>query len=307
MASLAITEPDCGLGRDRHDDALHAGGRRHRRRRRQDVHHQRRRRRPAAGVRQVERDRRRASGHLGADRWRRARPASRSAGWRTRWGCARSSTAALEFDKVPRAARQPAGAARRRAEDPAGLAQQVAAQHRRACAGHRHRRVQGHDGLHEYAPAIGAAHRRVPGQPVHCSPISPASWRCARRWLDHVADLSTAARPTSASRRRSPSCAASDLAMRMTTDAVQMHGGYGYIRDYRVERLMRDAKITQIWEGTNQVHRQLIGRSFVDEMSRRSRPSPSAGRAAPWAPASPSWRRAPASGPSATTWRSRSA
>ena len=60
---------------------------------------------------------------------------------------------------------------------------------------------------------------------------------------------------------------ASDLAMRMTTEAVQMHGGYGYIRDYRVERLMRDAKITQIWEGTNQVHRQLIGRSFVDEMS----------------------------------------
>ncbi len=55
---------------------------------------------------------------------------------------------------------------------------------------------------------------------------------------------------------------ASDLAMRMTTEAVQMHGGYGYCTDYRVERLMRDAKITQIWEGTNQVHRQFIGRSF---------------------------------------------
>ena len=55
---------------------------------------------------------------------------------------------------------------------------------------------------------------------------------------------------------------ASDLAMRMTTEAVQMHGGYGYCSDTRVERLMRDAKITQIWEGTNQVHRQLIGRSF---------------------------------------------
>ena len=50
--------------------------------------------------------------------------------------------------------------------------------------------------------------------------------------------------------------------MRMATEAVQMHGGYGYCADYRVERLMRDAKITQIWEGTNQVHRQLIGRSF---------------------------------------------
>jgi alkylation response protein AidB-like acyl-CoA dehydrogenase len=56
---------------------------------------------------------------------------------------------------------------------------------------------------------------------------------------------------------------ASDLAMRITTDVVQFFGGYGYCNDYRVERLMRDAKITQIWEGTNQVHRQLIGRSFL--------------------------------------------
>ena len=56
---------------------------------------------------------------------------------------------------------------------------------------------------------------------------------------------------------------ASDAAMRITTDAVQLHGGYGYCKDYRVERLMRDAKITQIWEGTNQIHRQLIGRSFL--------------------------------------------
>ena len=56
---------------------------------------------------------------------------------------------------------------------------------------------------------------------------------------------------------------ATDLAMRVTTDAVQLLGGYGYCKDYRVERLMRDAKITQIWEGTNQIHRQLIGRSFL--------------------------------------------
>ena len=56
---------------------------------------------------------------------------------------------------------------------------------------------------------------------------------------------------------------ASDVAMRIATDAVQLHGGYGYCKDYRVERLMRDAKLTQIWEGTNQIHRQLIGRSFM--------------------------------------------
>jgi acyl-CoA dehydrogenase len=56
---------------------------------------------------------------------------------------------------------------------------------------------------------------------------------------------------------------ATDAAMRITTEAVQLLGGYGYCSDYRVERLMRDAKITQIWEGTNQVHRQLIGRGFI--------------------------------------------
>ncbi|MBZ0325261.1 MAG: acyl-CoA dehydrogenase, partial [Alphaproteobacteria bacterium] len=57
---------------------------------------------------------------------------------------------------------------------------------------------------------------------------------------------------------------ASDLAVKAATDAVQIHGGYGYLKDSRVERLYRDAKITQIWEGTNQIHRQLIGRGFID-------------------------------------------
>jgi acyl-CoA dehydrogenase len=62
---------------------------------------------------------------------------------------------------------------------------------------------------------------------------------------------------------------ASDLAMRVTTDAVQLFGGYGYCKDYRVERLMRDAKITQIWEGTNQIHRRLIGSSFLQKEESR--------------------------------------
>lgn len=57
---------------------------------------------------------------------------------------------------------------------------------------------------------------------------------------------------------------ASDLAMRMATEAIQLHGGYGYCKEYRVERLFRDAKIGQIWEGTNQIHRQIIGRSFIE-------------------------------------------
>ena len=56
---------------------------------------------------------------------------------------------------------------------------------------------------------------------------------------------------------------ASDTAMWAAVEGVQILGGYGYCKDYPMERHMRDAKITQIWEGTNQVHRQLIGRSFL--------------------------------------------
>ncbi len=81
-------------------------------------------------------------------------------------------------------------------------------------------------------------------------------------WIDYVAALIAAGETDYGQEASIAKMRASDLAMRMTTEAVQMHGGYGYITDYRVERLMRDAKITQIWEGTNQVHRQLIGRSF---------------------------------------------
>lgn len=56
---------------------------------------------------------------------------------------------------------------------------------------------------------------------------------------------------------------ASDAAMRVTTDAVQILGGYGYVRDFPVERMMRDAKITQIYEGTNQIQRVVIARGLL--------------------------------------------
>jgi alkylation response protein AidB-like acyl-CoA dehydrogenase len=58
-------------------------------------------------------------------------------------------------------------------------------------------------------------------------------------------------------------CFASDAAMHITTDAVQVLGGYGYVREYPVERLMRDAKITQIYEGTNQIQRIVIAREVL--------------------------------------------
>jgi butyryl-CoA dehydrogenase len=62
-------------------------------------------------------------------------------------------------------------------------------------------------------------------------------------------------------------CYATDVAMEVTTDAVQIFGGYGYMKDYPIEKYMRDAKITQIYEGTNQVQRMVIARNLLKEAS----------------------------------------
>ena len=59
-------------------------------------------------------------------------------------------------------------------------------------------------------------------------------------------------------------CFATDMAMKVTTDAVQVLGGYGYVSDFPVERMMRDAKLTQIYEGTNQVQRVVMARHLDD-------------------------------------------
>jgi alkylation response protein AidB-like acyl-CoA dehydrogenase len=56
---------------------------------------------------------------------------------------------------------------------------------------------------------------------------------------------------------------ASETAMWVTTEAVQVHGGYGYVKEFHVERLMRDAKITQIYEGTSEIQRIVISRSVL--------------------------------------------
>ena len=56
---------------------------------------------------------------------------------------------------------------------------------------------------------------------------------------------------------------ASDTAMAVTTEAVQVLGGYGYVNEYPVERMMRDAKITQIYEGTNEIQRLVIARTLA--------------------------------------------
>jgi butyryl-CoA dehydrogenase len=64
---------------------------------------------------------------------------------------------------------------------------------------------------------------------------------------------------------------ATDMAMKVTTDAVQLFGGYGYVKDYPIEKYMRDAKITQIYEGTNQVQRLVIARNVLREAASAER------------------------------------
>jgi len=61
---------------------------------------------------------------------------------------------------------------------------------------------------------------------------------------------------------------AAEMAMRVTTEAVQIHGGYGYVKDYHVERMMRDAKITQIYEGTSEIQQIVISRAILNEKIR---------------------------------------
>jgi|TARA_B110000444_G_scaffold55743_1_gene51980 alkylation response protein AidB-like acyl-CoA dehydrogenase len=62
---------------------------------------------------------------------------------------------------------------------------------------------------------------------------------------------------------------ASEVAMEVSVEAVQIHGGYGFVKEYHVERLMRDAKITQIYEGTSEIQRMVISRAILNEASEK--------------------------------------
>ncbi len=90
----------------------------------------------------------------------------------------------------------------------------------------------------------------------------------ARQLTYHAAGLSERAMrgqraPDLTFKSAAAKCLASDVAMAVTTDAVQLLGGYGYVSDYPVERMMRDAKITQIYEGTNQIQRMVMARQLL--------------------------------------------
>jgi butyryl-CoA dehydrogenase len=66
-------------------------------------------------------------------------------------------------------------------------------------------------------------------------------------------------------------CYAGDVAMSVTTDALQVLGGYGFMKEYPAEKMMRDAKILQIYEGTNQIQRDVIGAALIKEYASKAK------------------------------------
>ena len=88
----------------------------------------------------------------------------------------------------------------------------------------------------------------------------------SRLVVHHAAALVDRGAPSTALEASIAKCMASDTAMKVATDAVQIFGGYGYTREFPVERFMRDAKITQIYEGTNQIQRMIIAQQLLGKL-----------------------------------------
>ncbi|MCD6408444.1 acyl-CoA dehydrogenase family protein [bacterium] len=128
-----------------------------------------------------------------------------------------------------------------------------------------------------YEAALEYAHQRKQfGQPI-------SSFQAIQHMLADMATLIEAARALvyqtakmidSGAKNYSKESAmcklfASDVAMKVTTDAIQIFGGYGYMKDYPVEKMFRDAKITQIYEGTNQIQRNVIALELIKELAKK--------------------------------------
>ncbi len=126
-------------------------------------------------------------------------------------------------------------------------------------------------GALEYAQVF-TARRKQFGRPVNKNQMvqeklaSMAGKLEAARWLVYrSAELGDQGDPEVTKISSMGKFFATDVAMEVTTDAVQLFGGYGYMRDYPIEKYMRDAKITQIYEGTNQVQRIVVARALMAE------------------------------------------
>ena len=116
------------------------------------------------------------------------------------------------------------------------------------------------------AQAVRQADRRVPGDLTSSSPTWRRRSRPGKHLMFHAAWLAQHGKPFSKEAAMAK-LFCSELAMRATIKAVQVHGGYGYTKDYPVERMMRDAKICEIGEGTSEIQRMVIARHILKELA----------------------------------------
>ena len=197
---------------------------------------------------------------------RRARPASRSHGSSRRWGSPGSTTGELMFD----AARIPAANILGEEGEGFRIAMRILDRSRPGVAAQGLGIAQGAtDYALEYArtrETMGkpiAEHQLIAGKladmETRCEAARGLLYRFGRMVDEGAHDVEL----TKASAMAKLYC--TDTAMDVTTEAVQILGGYGYISEYPVERMMRDAKITQIYEGTNEIQRLVIAREMLKE------------------------------------------
>jgi alkylation response protein AidB-like acyl-CoA dehydrogenase len=138
--------------------------------------------------------------------------------------------------------------------------------HRRAGRRHRAGRARRGDRLHQGAQAVRQAVSDFQGVQFMLADMA-MKVEAARLMVYSAAARAERGEPTLSFISSAAKCFASDVAMEVTTDAVQLFGGAGYTVDFPVERMMRDAKITQIYEGTNQIQRVVMARALLRDSS----------------------------------------
>ena len=152
--------------------------------------------------------------------------------------------------------------ARHRVQDRAGHPGSHPPDHRRPGRRYRAGRAGRGDRLHQGPQAVRQEHRRFPGVQFMIADMA-MKVEAARLMVYTAAARAERGEGNLGFISAASKCLASDVAMEVTTDAVQLFGGAGYTVDFPVERMMRDAKITQIYEGTNQIQRVVMSRALL--------------------------------------------
>ena len=256
LCSFGLTEPNAGSDVSGIQTTAVRSRRRVRPQRLEDVHHQRRSRRLDRRLR-LDRPDAAAIAACPPSSSPATPTASRSRSTSTRWASARPTPSALAFQDVVVPGGEPPRRGGRGLQDRDADARPHAAGHGARRRRRRAGRLRARGRLRAGARPVRPADRHAPGRQL---PDRGHGHGDRGRAAAHLAG-GVDARPGRARRRSTRRFAkrfAADTAMKVTTDAVQIFGGYGYMKEYPVEKLMRDAKLFQIYEGTSQIQRLVI-------------------------------------------------